>query len=92
MKPIRRSVCAVLAAALLPITATMAAPAAAEDDPAVVQEVLDILKDRGLVDETRYTELVTKIGASSRSAKAIASEGRASSRWLPLWAETSSCA
>jgi hypothetical protein len=48
--------CAALACALLGLTA---APAGAADE-AVIQEVLAILKERGLVDETKYAELVTK--------------------------------
>lgn len=51
-----RSVRAALVCALLSLAAL---PAAAADD-AVIQEVLAILKERGIVDEAKYTELVGK--------------------------------
>jgi hypothetical protein len=48
--------CAALACALLGL---LAAPANAADE-AVIQEVLAILKERGIVDESKYAELVSK--------------------------------
>jgi hypothetical protein len=56
VKPFPKALCTGLALAIL----LGVAPAAAGEDPEVVAEVLEILKDRGLVDESRYTELVAK--------------------------------
>jgi hypothetical protein len=39
------------------------APAGAEDDGAVVEEILQVLKDRGIVDETEYQRLAAKNAA-----------------------------
>ena len=52
----RKLACAALACASFWLTA---APALAADE-AVIQEVLAILKERGIVDEAKYNELVGK--------------------------------
>ena len=50
-----------LGAGLLAWTAVCAAPAARAEDPEpVIEDVLEILKERGIVDESQYTELVAK--------------------------------
>jgi hypothetical protein len=48
-----------LGAGLLALSAVCAAPAARAEEP-VIEDVLEILKERGIVDESQYTELVAK--------------------------------
>lgn len=52
--------CVVLCGALGILIALGGTPAAAEEDEAVIREVLQILKERGLVDESRYNQLIMK--------------------------------
>jgi hypothetical protein len=48
-----------LSAGLLALSAVCAAPAARAEEP-VIEDVLEILKERGIVDDNQYTELVAK--------------------------------
>ncbi len=50
-----------------------AAPAVAADDP-VIDEVLAILKDRGIVDAARYDELVAKNAAYEKQQASLLSK------------------
>jgi hypothetical protein len=49
----------VLSAGFLALAALCAAPAARAEEP-VIEDVLEILKERGIVDDSQYTELVAK--------------------------------
>jgi hypothetical protein len=51
-----------------------AVPAVAADDQAVIDEVLAILKDRGIVDDARYNELVAKNEAYEKQQTSLLSK------------------